>query len=165
MNAGALHFHQCILHVGGAKIDAPTGVLDHISFETEFEGVQSRELDAIVRREPTDENLIDAFFLKPFAETGGFAVAVVEEGAVAIDARVGALFENPSDPVLFQSRSESGLSFDPQLKTSTELERWRPAEAVPMGRETRKKIARMSSGRTTFYLRAALTPVLLQDSG
>src|SRR5271163_409731 len=70
--------------------------------EAALRRIEHRKLDAIVSRQAAHKNLRNALPLEPFAEAGGFAMAVVEQSAVAVDARVGPLLEYFRDAVLLQ---------------------------------------------------------------
>ena len=97
VNAGALHFRNGILHIVGSEIYAPAGVFDQMCLEAHLNRVQRRELHAVIRRQPADENLRDTLFLEPFAEAGGLAVAVVKQAAVAVDANIRAFGKHLGD--------------------------------------------------------------------
>ena len=79
-----------------------TGVADKMRPETHLHRVQGGELDAIVRREPTNKDVRDTPRLEPLTHTGGFEMAVVKKTAVTVNAGVCALGKHFGDAVASQ---------------------------------------------------------------
>jgi hypothetical protein len=106
--AGGLHLSDGVVHIGGAEVDAAGGVFDEVGFKTESDGVEGGEIDAVIGGKAADIDVGDAARFEPFAEAGGFAMAVVEEAAVAIDGWVGSFLEDFFDAGLFERGGEFG---------------------------------------------------------
>src|SRR5208337_3499685 len=87
-NTGSFHLGNCRLHIIGMEIDSPACVQDQVCLEAELQGVEGGEHDAIICRQTADEDFRNAFFFQPLAKPRRFAMTVIEETAVAIDARV-----------------------------------------------------------------------------
>ena len=75
-------------------------------FETERQRIQSREFHAIIRCQASDEDIRYLSLLQEFAEASGFAVSIVEEAAIAVDASVSAFLKDIGKAVSVQTRSE-----------------------------------------------------------
>ena len=101
-----LHLSDGIADIIGPKIHTAAGVLNQTRLEAELNRVQRSELHAIIRREAADENIGDALRFEPFAEACGFAMPIIEQAAVTIDAGVRALRKNLHNPIAAQSSSQ-----------------------------------------------------------
>lgn len=108
MNAGGFHFGDGVLDVGGAEVDAARGVFDEVGFETALNGIESGEFDAVIGGEAADEDVGDVAGFEPFAEAGGFAMAVVKEAAVAVDLWIRSFLEYFLDARLIERCGEFG---------------------------------------------------------
>lgn len=106
VNPGALHLRNGICDVVGLEVYPTTGVGNEVRFESRLGGIQGSELDAVIRRQAADKHVGNSLVLEPFAQSRGFAMAVVEEAAVAVDADVGALGKDPGDAFALQRGRE-----------------------------------------------------------
>src|SRR6266404_6052221 len=75
-------------------------------FETERQSIQGREFDAIIRCQPSDEDICHLSKFQEIAEASGFEVSIVEEAAIAVDEGVGAFLKDIGNAVSVQTRSE-----------------------------------------------------------
>src|SRR5262249_48142661 len=64
----AAHFGERAIAVAGLEVDRATAVFDHPHVEAERFGVERGVLDAIIRREAHDVDLLDPAVLQPLAE-------------------------------------------------------------------------------------------------
>jgi hypothetical protein len=97
VHAEPSHLLDCALRVFRMCIDSTTAVFDHYGFEPQRPGVKRRVLYAIVRRQPHQIDPLDAAREQEVAQARGLAVGIVVEAALAVDARIGALLEDPPD--------------------------------------------------------------------
>ena len=103
-----VHFCDGVGHIVALEIHAPTRIRDEISFETQLRRIESSKLYAVVSGQSARENFGDTFHLEPFAESRGFAVAVVEQTAVAVNALVRAFGNDFGNALPLQSRRQIG---------------------------------------------------------
>src|SRR5712671_1715283 len=108
LDAGGAHLLQRATYVSRLQLDAARGVLDDEGPEPELARVQRAELHAVVGGEAGDVQLGRAPSLQVVAQAGGLAVSVVEERAVAVDARIGAFAEDGLHPLHLEAGSERG---------------------------------------------------------
>src|SRR5260221_569295 len=74
--------------------------------ETNRYRIQSREFHAIIRCQSGDEDIRHLALLQEFAETSGFAVPIVEEAAIAVDANISPFLKDPGYASSIKARSK-----------------------------------------------------------
>ena len=102
----AFHLLDGILHIVELEVHAAAGIFKEVRFETHLSSIQRGEFHAVIRRQSAHEYFCNALRLEPLAQAGGPAMAVVEQAAVAVNARVRALWENVCDAVTIQLRRQ-----------------------------------------------------------
>ena len=80
--------------VVGLQIDAAAGVFDEVRAEAELACIERGEFNAVIRGQPSEEDIGNVVSAQEVAEAGGSAVTVVKEATVAVDAAIGAFLEN-----------------------------------------------------------------------
>jgi hypothetical protein len=89
------------------EVDAATGREFEARPESQLNGIERRELHAVVGGEAADVDGVDGVCVEPFGEAGLVLASVVEEAAVAVDLGAGALREDAGDAVPFEGRGEA----------------------------------------------------------
>ena len=107
-HASAAHFIDGLLDVVRLKVHAPARILDEVSFETELHGIEGGEFDAVIGGQAADVNVGDVLGFEPFAEAGGFAVAIVEEPTVTVGGGVSSFSENLGNACAIERRGKCG---------------------------------------------------------
>jgi len=105
-DARVAHFIDRGADIARLQIDPAAGVLDEVGAEAEGGGVQSGELDAVIRREAGDIDIGYTPVPEIIPEPRRLAVAVVIEAAVAIDRGISSLCKDLLPLCLIQPARE-----------------------------------------------------------
>src|SRR5690606_33175922 len=106
LDPGAAHLIDRAVDVAGLEIDAADAVDEKRGLEPELDRIERARAHAVVGRQPADDELLDPSVAKPILEPCSMAARVVEEGAVAVDARILALRDHVIEARRIDARRE-----------------------------------------------------------